>query len=576
MSEYYDLPYTGAEVAADLAKVHDKESLVEDAPSDGKEYVRKDGGWTENQHTKITETLLLNLKSNQSTTDDSLNGLVVHVQYVDEDIELTWQGSELVVEVPLSVTYTVTFPACDGYSTPDTRTFTAIAGNVRNVEGAYNTEVVSVALSTDTAASCVGQTVTINGTDHTWQGTAISVKIPFGTEYTISVNDLSGYTTPASVTYTAGQATREVSLQYVELQVSYITINQTITDPATMISGDVNGNTLQWIRNNTHRVLGKQTASGTVTYCRLMDTDGTKYYDGTTATLTGSEGDVFVKLPTFYYKATETSTDVWQIGFAQSKPDNTWKTWDGNDLIGAYEAYNSSSKLYSRSGVASTGNVSQANFKTYARARGTGYTLVKWKHHCMIAFLFYALYGNTNSQAICGAGTNSYTKNTGGTNTLGMEDTVAGGNGDSGSINFLGLENWWGGYQEWGSGIITTNTGFAVTEDDGSTRTINYTLAYENAEASKMLIGEYLDLIPTEFNGSETTGYCDQVVLENHANLIMARSGVGYDLVSGVSFVYFNESITDTFWEKASRLTFRGNLVEAASVSEFKALTAIG
>ena len=575
MSEYYDLPYTGAEVASDLAKVHDKASLVEEAPTDGKEYVRKDGVWTENQHTKITETLLLNLKSNQSTTDSSLNGLVVHVQYVDEDIELTWQDSELVVEIPLSVTYTVTFPTCDGYSTPDTRTFTAIAGNVRNVEGVYNTEVVSVTLSTDTAASCVGQVVTINGTDYTWQGTAISVKIPFGTEYSIGVNDLSGYTTPASVTYTAGQATREVSLQYVELKVSYITINQTITDPATMISGDVNGNEIQWIRNNTHRVLGKQTASGTVTYCRLMDTDGTKYYDGTTATLTGSEGDVFVKLPTFYYKAEETSTDVWQIGFARSKPDDTWKTWDGNDLIGAYEAYNSSSKLYSRSGVESTGHVSQANFKTYARARGTGYTLVKWKHHCMIAFLFYALYGNTNCQAICGAGTASYTKQTGDTNALGMEDTVAGGNGDSGSINFLGLENWWGNKYERIDNVVVDARVWKVTEDDGTVRQAG-TGGSSSNYISKVLIGENLDMIPTVANGSSTEGYCDYYWQSSYSSRVVARSYYGSDTNGGVAFANAIDDSSYSYTYYGSRLAFRGNLVEAASVSAFKALTAIG
>ena len=357
--------------------------------------------------------------------------------------------------------------------------------------------------------------------------------------------------------------------------ISYITIDQTATDPATMISGDVNGNEIQWIRNNTHRVLGKQTASGTVTYCRLMDTDGTKYYDGTTATLTGSEGDVFVKLPTFYYKAEETSTDVWQIGFAQSKPDDTWKTWDGNDLIGAYEAYNSSSKLYSRSGVASTGSVSQANFKTYARARGTGYTLVKWKHHCMIAFLFYALYGNTNSQEICGAGTDSSTKNTGGTNALGMEDTVAGGNGDSGSINFLGLENWWGNKYEWVDNVVVDARVWKVTEDDGTVRQAG-TGGSSDGYISKVLIGENLDMIPTAASGSSTEGYCDNYYQTGNSGRVVARSCDGSGSNGGVAFANARRDSSSTYAYFGSRLAFRGSLVEAASVSAFKALSAIG
>ncbi len=356
--------------------------------------------------------------------------------------------------------------------------------------------------------------------------------------------------------------------------ISYITINQTTTDPASMIMGNINGTAIQWIRSNTHRVLGKYTAENTVSYCQLLDTDSTKYFDGTTAILTGDEGDVFVKLPTFYYKATETSTDVWQIGFAQSKPDDTWKTWDGNDLIGAYEAYNSSSKLYSRSGVASTGSVSQANFKTYARARGTGYTLVKWKHHCMIAFLFYALYGNTNSQAICGAGTSSNTKQTGGTNALGMEDTVAGGNGDSGSINFLGLENWWGNKYEWIDNVVVDARVWKVTEDDGTVRQAG-TGGSSSYYISKVLIGENLDMIPTAVDGNNTEGYCDDYYQSSNSNRVVARSSYGSLFSSGIACVSANNDSSNTSKYHGSRLAFRGTLVQYTSVEEYKNLTSL-
>lgn len=79
------------------------------------------------------------------------------------------------------------------------------------------------------------------------------------------------------------------------------------------------------------------------------------------------------------------------------------------------------------------------DLKTYARNRGVGYSLVKWKHHSIICFLFYALYGTTNSQAICGSGESSY-NTTGATDSLGMEDTTTS-NGNSRGINFWGLEN---------------------------------------------------------------------------------------------------------------------------------------
>ena len=44
---YGDLNYTTEEINADLEKVHDKLAVVEEAPSDGKQYGRKDGAWEE-------------------------------------------------------------------------------------------------------------------------------------------------------------------------------------------------------------------------------------------------------------------------------------------------------------------------------------------------------------------------------------------------------------------------------------------------------------------------------------------------------------------------------------------------
>ena len=43
MAAYGNLNYTAAEINADLAKVHDKTAVTDEAPKDGKEYVRKDG-----------------------------------------------------------------------------------------------------------------------------------------------------------------------------------------------------------------------------------------------------------------------------------------------------------------------------------------------------------------------------------------------------------------------------------------------------------------------------------------------------------------------------------------------------
>lgn len=363
--------------------------------------------------------------------------------------------------------------------------------------------------------------------------------------------------------------------------ISTIYIDQTITDPASMISGDINGAAIQAIRANSHRYLGKYTASsGTMTICQLSDTDSTKFADGTTADLTGAQGDVFMRLPIFYTQAIELVEDLWQIKFAfGGRPEgDRWMQWGGNDLIGVYEAYHSSSKLYSRSGVTPSNNISQQNFKTYARNRGTGFTIVKHKHQNIMAFLFYAFYGNTNAQAICGSGTSSYPKTAGATNSLGMTDTTTT-NGNSMSINFWGLENWWGDLNEFEDNVIVNSNTWNITEDDGTTRQVtgfaaNNTWYYPQ----KLVIGDNLDTImkPGSSSGSATIGYCDGQYLSSADSRIVSRSLFSSEAHGGLVSVIVNDDSSKVESNRGSRLAFTGNIIEEENTETFKSLTAIG
>ena len=93
MSEYYDLPYTGAEVAADLAKLHDKESLVEDAPTDGVSYAQSNGEWAESSVDQLG-TALDAIKGDE-TGDDLVGKLkeivtskqLIKKALIDADVE---------------------------------------------------------------------------------------------------------------------------------------------------------------------------------------------------------------------------------------------------------------------------------------------------------------------------------------------------------------------------------------------------------------------------------------------------------------------------------------------------------
>lgn len=359
-----------------------------------------------------------------------------------------------------------------------------------------------------------------------------------------------------------------------EDNLAIINIDQTISDPETMISGDVNNNVIQWIRKNSHRVLAKKTGEGTVTYMELDDNNSNLYAaDGTEAKTDGTEGDVFVKLPTFYYRGNDngpdgSSGDNVKITFS-TEPFEDCIEWDTNILIGAYEAYYGDSKLQSRSGVESSGSISQANFKSYAAARGVGYQLVDWQMHCVLGCLFYAMYGNTNSQAICGSGTNSYTKICGETDSLGMTDTQVDTNGNTMSINFWGLENWWGNKIEWIENVVANNYLWDITEKDGVLRQVQ--ACATRGYIQEMYFGKYLDLIPTIVNVRKLY-YCDYYYNRNEANIIIGRSDYDMEVSGGVSGILATVDSSNKAEKYGSRLAFRGICTKAESVEAFKSL----
>lgn len=355
---------------------------------------------------------------------------------------------------------------------------------------------------------------------------------------------------------------------------SYITLDQTISDPAKMISGDINGEAVQLIRQNSHRVIGKYTAERTVTYCRLDDNNSTKYHDGTKAVLDGTQGDVFMKLPQFFWKVTTESTNVFKIGLAYGgKPDNTWKEWDGNALIGVYEGYITSNKLYSVSSKTPTTSISQRLHKSYARNRGTGFRIVDWSTHCIMAMLYYCQYGNTDIQTNLGAGTNSSAKTTGFTDSLGMADTVARINGNINGINFWGVENWYGDLSEWIDNVEVDVRTWSVVELDGTKRLIGVGTPY-NGYINKLKLGEFFDMVPID-TITDNVGYCDYYIQSSSSNRVVERSYSNNHSSGGIA--YIGASSDENVYSSAacSRLTFRGDLIEAGSVEEFKNISAI-
>ena len=361
--------------------------------------------------------------------------------------------------------------------------------------------------------------------------------------------------------------------------VDTISHDESITSPANMY-GDVNGSVIKKIRSLHRRCLAKYLGDGKMAICYLQDDNSNFYSDGTSAALDGTEGDVMVYRPSYSHLFERIDENRFKVSFSLIALGGMWKNVDAC-LIGAYEAYSVNNKLYSRSGVASAGSISQTNFKAYARARGTGYQIIDYDMHKEIPWLFYALYGTRNCQAVCGSGTNAYDKQPGQTNGIGNTDTTTA-NGNTMSVNFLGLENCWGNKYEFLDNVIyNPDSGslgvWQITDTKtGATRRVQG-LVPTNAWAwpKKMAAGDELDIIETESGLSDSTGYCDGQYLSTSLSRVVMRSGSHSSSYGGVASANTGYGASDAVAAIGSRLAFRGEIIVYESVAAFKALSVV-
>lgn len=428
-------------------------------------------------------------------------------------------------------------------------------------------------------------------------GAAVTVTTPTGTEShvtdsngEVTIFTLAGSTCTVSskvynfnvsqFTVVAG-TTVAITATELPLTTGYIILDQTSSDPTTKVL-DEDGHTysnytrpsvIDSIRAASHCYVGTF-ANNKMTLKQLSDSNGTLYADGTSAAtdIATTGKDVFMRLPFFFTRVSEYATDKIKIEFAfdagqtatstRQPTGNGWKQWGGNDLIGKYEAYETNSMTYSVSGQTSTGNVSQANFKSHARARGTGFSIVKWRHQNIMAILFYAYYGHTNCQSLIGSGASSNNKQTGLKNSLGMTDTTSS-NGNTDNIVFWGLENWWGNKYEWVDNVVVDNHTWTITEDDGTTRTIQASAMASGNDAwiypSKFILGDDLDVIAAagQTGGSDSTGYCDGQYYTSSSSRVVARSSHSASANGGVAYVNANNDSSNTNTNNGSRLDNR-------------------
>lgn len=343
-----------------------------------------------------------------------------------------------------------------------------------------------------------------------------------------------------------------------------------------------------WLKLNSHAYVGKWNyETNKLDLWQLKDDDFTKFADGSDATdyITDDveQGyNVFMKLPKFWYKDTVDIEDNVHF-YAANYEIEGYNEWDDTQLFGVYEAYvdtnvaDADRVVRSISEVNSTGNITHTKYKEYSRndndgkviANDKGFSLITFEQHNIMAWLFYGYYGSTHAQHILGYGTTAgnttdINKITGLRDTDGMNDSTVGGN--TTSIKFWGLENWWGNKSEWIDNLVmdTDNQTCKILDLAGNFKDSYKFTAGKQACISKIHGKGKGYLFPEATSGTDYDKYFADYFNYGNSGCVARRSSIAGYPGGGVAYLVVDSVPFGSDADRASRLAYCGeiNIVE--------------
>jgi hypothetical protein len=451
--------------------------------------------------------------------------------------------------------------------------------NIDIVLEQYSPVIITVKENTEDGTTVSNTSIRIQSSDNsldysttTTEDGMLTTNLPVGT-YTVTL-EKKGYTKTISTLEVVGGAnvaTLTIRKNYQAI-IKVLRSGEPVSGADTSLIAESQESIIEQILAKMGCVLFKRTGDKAGTFIRLHQDSRLKYFDGSNASLNGTEGDVMVYMPEYYYKYENLGGTKFAYRFSRVSLGDDWIHVPAS-LIGAYMCYCTDNKMYSRSGVNPTASISWTNFNNYAIARGTGYQMIDYWQHCQIAMLFYAKYKNRNSQAVLGVGSATYDPITiaGGTDNLGNNDTQQ---TTSGWVNFQGIEGVFGGAYECVGGVSISSRVWTITNPDGTTRTVN--AGTEDGWITKMALenGPYFDMVPTAVGGSDSTYYSDYYYYQSTGTYVLYRSYDSALTYGGVAFAFVDNTASSAGTAIGSRLAFRGTLTESTNVEEFKSIIA--
>ena len=295
-------------------------------------------------------------------------------------------------------------------------------------------------------------------------------------------------------------------------------------------------------------------ADGTVKYY-LHPTDSTKKADGTAAIINGTDGNVMVEIPKFWYKYEHVSgVHKWSISDSNCGPDyevhpafirgGVEKDYR---YYPAYEGFNLSGKLISGSGRTPTVNQTRAQFRTLAAANGAGWSQIDWNLLVAVQLLYLTEYANFNSQAMIGRGNDAgsdYTMTTGGSNSIGNASSPSTNNDTW--MSYRGIENWYASMFKFIDGVNVQERKYFINNKPATFADDVFTGDYVDSGITSVASNGYVsNLVPNKKGfvasavaGSDST-YVPDYFYQSTGNRVVAFGGsASAGLFCGAFYLY--------------------------------------
>ena len=463
-------------------------------------------------------------------------------------------------------------------------TYTGTAGNTGKLEltgvaaGTYTVSATYDGATSDTASLVI--------TDHdVTEDSFASLTISASANTTITVTD---GTVTKTLEYTGTPIVQYVSLGTWDLS---CTIDDTVITRSVLVDSYTNQNIVlappsaaiqRYVdfTTNTTTLTGDPDTHPVymgINRCNVSD-DGTinAYYGDAGYTEDGSNGQVMVKIPKFYYKVTPDSDGgldgvhirkcTWEI--SDSADDGftlhpAFYDASGNEidyfLYGAFDAvgqnssgtygtsYNTASdKLSSVAGssMLPTNSLTRATARTMATNRGAGWYSVGVKQTMAVQMLMAVEYGFNSQigigQGVVSASAATYAGQTTGNVTSGTQDNK------TTPVNWRGIENFWGNINDWIDGLNLNNrvpyfcNSYAFVDDTATGYTqISFSLPSSNNYITALGYDSNNPwvMLPSESSStSNPTGPIGDRVSSNSGWRVALLGGSSYDSDVGAFF----------------------------------------